>query len=65
MGTSHASDNLSNSKITDGSQVKVSITNDESGKTTYLEPIVNDNLKWNMFGGKMVVQEPGLVLKFK
>ncbi|MGE7909661.1 hypothetical protein [Lysinibacillus xylanilyticus] len=50
MGTSYARDDLANSKLLDDAQVKVSITNDETGETKFLDPIIlENNLKVRSF----------------
>lgn len=47
--TSHASEDLSSSKL-DNAQIKVSITNDETGETKFLDPqILMNNLKVKSF----------------
>ncbi|MFC9540089.1 hypothetical protein ACFTQ7_09430 [Lysinibacillus sp. NPDC056959] len=43
IGTSYARDDLSNTKLLDDAQVKVSITNDETGETKFLDPIILEN----------------------
>lgn len=55
--TSYASSNLSDSMILDANKIKISITNDQTGETTVLDPIeTQNNIKINSVDTKSSIK---------